>query len=136
MAELGCTGRASGRAQPAWAGAPRRAERYSLRVFLLTHSRWRTQGSKRVQEAAEARAAKLVKKATDDERDPKLPKSVPLPKTVSEVKNREVANLLAAEDIAVAAPAAASAGASPMPSQGGEPAAGEHKADDDEPTDA
>ena len=90
-----------------------------LRLLLLTCSCVCAQGSKRAHQAlekAEARAAK--KDAKTDERDPKLPTSVLLPKGVSEVNNVHVAALLA-EGVRVAAEPAAGATASaaePAPS--------------------
>ena len=78
-------------------------------LLLLTCSCVCAQGSKRAQQAlekAEARAAK--KAAKTDERDPKLPTSVLLPKDVSEVNNVHVATLLA-EGVAAAAAGAATA---------------------------
>ena len=52
------------------------------------------QGLKRTQLAL-ARAEERAAKKTTDERDPKLPTSVPLPKDVTDVQNQHVATLLA-----------------------------------------
>ena len=87
-------------------------------LLLLTCSCVCAQGSKRAQqvlEKAEARAAK--KAAKTNERDPKLPTSVLLPKCVSEVNNVHVATLLAegVAQPAAGAPASGSA-AEPAPS--------------------
>ena len=50
---------------------------------------------KRKQEALEKAEARAAKKAAAEERDSKLPTSVPLPKDVTDVQNQHVATLLA-----------------------------------------
>lgn len=78
------------------------------------------QGSKRDQEAAEARAAKKDDTtAAADKRDPKLPRTVPLPKDVSEVNNVHVATLL--NDGIAPGLAAAKAAAPPQPPEPPQP---------------
>ena len=71
------------------------------------------QGLKRAQVALEKAEARAAKKAATDERDPRLPKSVPLPKDVSDVQNQHVATLLAEGVLAAVGTAPEATGAVP-----------------------
>ena len=90
------------------------------------------QGSKRQLVALEKAEARAAKKATTDERDPKLPTSVPLPKDVNKVQNQHMATLLAEGVPAPADAADAAANAAAVAAAGPWPPAAEPADDDNE----